>query len=104
MALRETILAADRRIGEGIKWNAPSFRTSEDFATFHLRARDKVQLILHFGAKKRADVAGVTIDDPESLLTWLAPDRATVTFRDADEVRQRSAAMTAILRQWIERV
>ena len=50
LALREIILGADPSIVEGIKWNAPSFRTSEYFATFHLRARDGVQLILHRGA------------------------------------------------------
>jgi hypothetical protein len=29
VALRQIILGADPRISEGIKWNAPSFRTSE---------------------------------------------------------------------------
>jgi hypothetical protein len=53
LALRQIILGAAPGIGEGIKWNAPSFQTSEYFATFHLRAKDCVQLILHLGAKKR---------------------------------------------------
>ncbi|MDH5829038.1 hypothetical protein QFW80_00675 [Luteimonas sp. M1R5S18] len=38
-ALRAAILAVDPSIAEGVKWNAPSFRTHEYFATFHLRAR-----------------------------------------------------------------
>ena len=49
LALRQIILGADPGIAEGIKWNAPSFRTSEWFATFQLRARDCVQVILHLG-------------------------------------------------------
>ena len=39
VALRRAILAADAGIAEGIKWNVPSFRTSEWFATMHLRAK-----------------------------------------------------------------
>jgi hypothetical protein len=36
LRVRKIFLAADPRIAKGIKWNAPSFRTSEYFATFHL--------------------------------------------------------------------
>jgi Domain of unknown function (DU1801) len=68
-AVRRIILAADKRIGEGIKWNAPSFHTGEYFATFNLRSTDSVELILHFGAKVRDIPArGLTIDDPAGLL------------------------------------
>jgi hypothetical protein len=64
---------------EDIKWNARSFRTSEHFATFHLRAQG--------GAKARdSAVSGIAVDDPESMLEWLAKDRAAVTFRDPNDV------------------
>ncbi|HST60569.1 MAG TPA: DUF1801 domain-containing protein, partial [Longimicrobium sp.] len=81
LALRRIILGADARIGEGIKWNAPSYRTSDWFATTHLRAKEGVHIIMHFGAKKRADFAPrAAIDDPESILEWLAADRAVAKF------------------------
>ena len=105
LALRQIILGADPSIREGIKWNAPSFRTSEHFATFHLRAKDGVQVILHFGAKKRADkAAGVTIADPESLLEWLATDRASVKFADLEDIDAKRSAIAAVVRQWIKHV
>lgn len=105
LALRRIILDADPRIGEGIKWNAPSFRTSEWFATFHLRARAGVQVILHFGARVRdRSGARAAIADPQGMLAWLAPDRASVTFRDAAEVEARRSAFAAVVRQWIEHV
>lgn len=105
LALRRMILDADPRISEGIKWNAPSFRTSEWFATFHLRAKAGVQVILHFGAKVRdRSAARAAIADPDGLLEWLAPDRATARFRDAAEVEARRSAFTAVIRQWIEHV
>jgi len=105
LALREVILAADPRIGEGVKWNAPSFRTSEHFATMHLRAKDGVQLILHFGAKKRERaIDPATIADPESLLVWLGEDRASLTVRDLEEIEAKRSALTRLIQQWIEQV
>lgn len=105
LALREVVLAADPSIAEGIKWNTLSFRTAEYFATLHLRAKTGFGLVMHFGAKKRdISTTGVAIDDPDSLLQWLAKDRAMVTFRDADDVAARATAFAAILRQWITHV
>ena len=47
---------ADPAIAAGIKWNAPSFRLTEWFATLNVRSQDAVQIILHLGAKSRDDV------------------------------------------------
>jgi hypothetical protein len=103
LALRRIILGADPRIAEGIKWNAPSFRTDEYFATFHLRAKEGVQIILHLGAKKRDDLAsGIEIPDPESLLEWLATDRASVRFRDMKDIDTKGSAFVSVIRQWIQ--
>lgn len=103
LVLRRQILEADPSIAEGIKWNAPSFRTTEYFATMHLRAQEGVQIILHLGAKRRAPAAARTaVADPESLLTWLGEDRASVLFHDQAEIEARRSAFTAILRDWIQ--
>ena len=105
LALRQIILGADPGISEGIKWNAPSFRTSQDFATMHLRAKDGVQVILHMGAKTRdTSTSGVAIDDPESLLEWLAKDRASVKFCDLKDVEAKRSAFVNIVCQWIKYV
>ncbi|MEW5930170.1 MAG: DUF1801 domain-containing protein [Gemmatimonadota bacterium] len=103
LALRRVILGADPAIAEGIKWNAPSFRTSEWFATFHLRAKDGVQVILHLGAKKRDAPAPATAD-PESLLERLGADRASVKFRGLADVEARGPAFAAVVREWIQHV
>ncbi|HEU4881205.1 MAG TPA: DUF1801 domain-containing protein [Longimicrobium sp.] len=105
LALRRIILGADPGIAEGIKWNAPSFRTSEWFATFHLRAKAGVQIILHFGAKVR-DKSGAraAIADPESILTWLGDDRASAKFRDLEDVDASESAFAAVIREWIRHV
>ena len=102
IALRQIILAADPSIREGIKWNAPSFYTTEYFATFHLRAKDGVQLILHLGAKVRATATtGIEIPDSAGLLTWLAKDRATFTMPSVAAIDAQRAALTVLIQTWI---
>ena len=102
-ALRRIILGADPAIGEGIKWKVPSFRTTDYFATLHLRTKVGLGLILHLGAKVR-DTPAVPVEDPEGLLTWLARDRALITFADLEEIQARQVALVALIRQWIRAV
>ncbi|MBC7841490.1 MAG: DUF1801 domain-containing protein [Gemmatimonadaceae bacterium] len=101
-ALRQVILAADPSIADGVKWNAPSYRTTEYFATTHLRAKQGVGIILHLGAKVKATaVIGITIADPTGMLTWLAKDRAQATFTDLADIAARASVFQTLLRDWI---
>jgi len=104
-ALRAIVLGTGKSVAEGIKWNAPSFRTTEYFATTHLRAKRGIGLILHLGAKVR-DVPkdGLKIADPAQLLKWLGKDRAAIEFEDLAEIKRNKAALQAVLRQWIRHV
>jgi hypothetical protein len=99
-ALRTIVCSADPGISEGVKWNSPSYRTHEYFATTHLRAKSGTGLILHLGAKVR-DIESLEIADPEHLLTWLAKDRALLAVADLAEAKKRKAAIVAVLKQWI---
>lgn len=101
-ALRELILGTHPAIAEGIKWNAPSYRTHEYFATTNLRDRTGIGVILHLGAKVRNET--VTIDDPAGLLTWLGTDRASVSFAGMAGLRRDATAFRAIVAQWIAAV
>ncbi|MGK3961123.1 DUF1801 domain-containing protein [Sorangium sp. So ce118] len=102
VALRQIILGVSPAIREEIKWNAPSFRTTEHFATFNLRAKDRVRLILHLGAKvKDTATKGLEIADPAGLLEWLAKDRCLVTFSDGEDVQAKRAALESVLRSWL---
>ena len=102
LALRKLIRAADPEVGESVKWNAPSFYTSEHFATFQLRHRNGVQVVLHLGVKPRPDAAArARVADPAGLLEWRGPDRATVTFADLADVEAKHKPFSAVLQQWI---
>jgi len=102
-AIRRIIRGVDPSIVEGVKWNAPSFRTTEYFATTHLRAKSGVGVIFHLGAKVRK-TPSFRIDDPEGMLKWLGKDRAMVTFTGMNEIRAGKAALERIVRQWNKHV
>jgi hypothetical protein len=103
--VRALILDADPGVKEEIKWNAPSFYTVNHFATFHLRAKDGVQVVLHLGAKPRPDATVRTgLQDPAGLLVWKSADRATVTFRDAVHIQRDGHAFRLVVKQWLAHV
>jgi hypothetical protein len=100
--VRKLILGASPEIREGIKWNAPSFRTTDYFATFNLRTQDRIRLVLHMGAKAKATAkTGVKVADPKGLLEWLAKDRCLVTFTDLKDLQAKRTALKALVREWI---
>lgn len=100
--VRGWVLQCDPSIQEAVKWNAPSFRTSDFFATFHLRSEDAVELIFHTGAKAKASaVTGLGIEDPSQLVRWLAKDRGLVRLGNYDESLANRTAFEALVRSWI---
>ncbi len=100
--LRIILTSAHPSVREGVKWNAPSYYTTEHFATFHLRSKTSVQVVLHLGVKARPGVdMRARIDDPLGLLDWRGADRATIAFASEDDVRDKRDAFFAILRQWL---
>lgn len=64
-----------------------------------------MRILLHFGATVR-DKSGAraAIADPQSLLEWLADDRASARFRDLRDVDANRSAFADVIRQWIEHV
>lgn len=108
-ALRATIRAVSPRIDEEVKWNSPSFYTSDHFATINIgrktkaRPDDHIMVILHRGAKAMpATTPELAIKDPTSLLEPLGRDRYAISFRSLNEVRAKSPHLQAIIRQWIK--
>jgi hypothetical protein len=100
LRLRGAILAADPRLVERIKWNAPSFGLgADDLVTMRLAPRDAFQLVFHRGVAK---VAGaVEVADPEALLAWRAPDRAVLDVRTSARAAELEPAIVALVRAWL---
>lgn len=49
--IRGIVLAADPRMGECIKWQAPTFTYRGNLASFYRKSRQNASLIFHQGAK-----------------------------------------------------
>jgi uncharacterized protein YdhG (YjbR/CyaY superfamily) len=51
MRIREIVLAADPRIEESIKWQAPTFSYNGNLASFYPKSKEHASLMFHTGAK-----------------------------------------------------
>ncbi|HRF82560.1 MAG TPA: DUF1801 domain-containing protein [Flavobacteriales bacterium] len=101
--LRTIILAADKSIEEGVKWNAASFKTEDWFATLNGPKHIKEpMLILHAGAKAKGLVLKDRIPDPLGLIKWLGNDRGQIIFKDTTDITTKQQALQAILMAWIK--
>jgi hypothetical protein len=103
-ALRELILNSDKSITEQIKWNGPSFCFGgDDRITFNLHKNDCVMLIFHCGAKGK-EVKGKEpiCKDATGLLEWLSNERAVIKIHSLDEMNEKKAKLTKVVKQWIK--
>ncbi|MCA9753429.1 MAG: DUF1801 domain-containing protein [Gemmatimonadetes bacterium] len=99
-AVRAIIRAADQKLVERIKWNAPSYGYDDDRITFRLHPKNVVHLVFHRGAKKRTD--SFTFEDETGLLDWLAGDRAVVKFDDMQDVRGKKTKLAKLVARWMK--
>jgi uncharacterized protein YdhG (YjbR/CyaY superfamily) len=53
--IREIVLAADKRIDECIKWQAPTFIYEGNLASFFPKSKEHASLMFHVGAKIPGD-------------------------------------------------
>lgn len=103
-ALREIILSANKDITEHIKWNGPSFCFGgDDRITFNLHRNDCILIVFHRGAKGK-EVKGKEplFKDSTGLLEWLSNERAVVKLYSLDEVTEKKAKLTKVVKQWIK--
>lgn len=102
--VRKAILGAHKAVSDGVKWNSLSFRTTEWFATVNLRSRDRVQLVLHLGAKAGKAADTDAIPDPKGLLEWKGKDRAIAMLGAGPKLKANLPALKAIIRAWLQYV
>lgn len=104
-ALRKVILQAVPGAEEDVKWNAPNFSLGgADFATLNLAAKDRVRLVLHLGANRRAPARRAVIPDPAALLEWRGTDRAIASFMTAADVTKHRASLRESLGAWVRQL
>jgi len=91
-AVREVILAADERVTEVIKWQAPTFVYKGNIASFFPKAKKHVTLMFHQGA---------SLDDPSGLLEGDGATSRSAKFTSAEDLAAKRAALEALIASWI---
>jgi hypothetical protein len=87
-----------------IKWNAPNFcYNGKDRLTIMLHKKDRVNLILHTGARPKEDKKAPHLytDDTE-LLEWNSNIRATISFIDLTDFLSKRNLFKKAVKRWIE--
>jgi hypothetical protein len=104
-ALRRMILAADREVGEEIKWNAPTFFYTGEMKpfnpkeykryiiVFNLYRKDCIRLVFPSGAKIK-DTTGLLEGD-------YADGRRLAMFSNMDEVESKGKALQQAIKKWL---
>jgi hypothetical protein len=91
--VRELILAADPRMGECIKWKAPTFTYKGNLASFFPRAKKHVSLMFHSGASFAAE---------HPILEGDGATARSIKFLDDADIVAKTPALQALVRAWCE--
>ena len=92
-AVRQAILAADARIGECIKWQAPTFTYKGNLASFFPKAKKHASLMFHKGAAIPGDFPSLEGDGKEAR---------SMKFADLDDLAAKSAELSAVVKAWCD--
>ena len=93
LAVRKVILAADRRIGETIKWQAPTFFYKGNLASFYPKSRAHVSLMFHAGAKIPGDFPSLEGTGEVSRV---------MKFLSAGDLKAKTAELRRIVKTWCD--
>ncbi|MEX2162339.1 MAG: DUF1801 domain-containing protein [Anaerolineales bacterium] len=91
--VREVLLAADDRLEEVIKWQAPTFTYKGNLASFNPRSKQHASLLFHTGAQ---------IPGKFPHLEGGGETARYMSFTSLGEVKARAKELTAIVKAWIK--
>jgi hypothetical protein len=92
LAVRQVVLAADPRVSETIKWQAPTFMYRGNIASFYPKATKHASLMFHTGA---------SLPDPTGLLEGEGATSRVAKFADRADLDAKTAALQDLVRAWI---
>src|SRR5688572_11517459 len=89
--IRAAVLAADARIGECIKWQAPTFTYRGNLASFFPKSKQHASLMFHVGAK---------IPGKYPRLEGTGGTSRVMKLRSVAEVTAAKRDITRLVRAW----
>lgn len=92
-AVRQTILKADKRIDETIKWQAPTFTYKGNLASFYPKSRGHVSLMFHVGAQIPGDFPSLEGTGDVSRV---------MKFADTADLKAKTPELKRLVKAWCE--
>jgi len=93
MRMRDIILDVDPRVGECIKWRAPTFTFEGNIASFFPKSKQHASLMFHQGA---------SIPGRHPILEGDADQGRSVKIGSVEEADRRAKELGDVIRAWIE--
>jgi hypothetical protein len=92
LAVRDVLLGTDGRLGETIKWKAPTFVYRGNLASFFPKSTKHVTLMFHTGA---------TLPDPYGILEGDGEVARSVKIRNHEDLAHKTTALRGLVTAWI---
>ncbi len=92
-AMRDAILAADARVTETIKWQAPTFVYNGNIASFFPKSKKHASLMFHKGAEIAGNFPNLTGDGKEAR---------SFKVSDLDDLATKQVELQNIIRAWCD--
>ena len=92
-AVRQTMLKADKRMGECIKWQAPTFTFKGDLASFYPKSKAHVSPMFHNGARIPGDFPS---------LEGTGDTSRVMKFLNAADLKAKSAELRRLVKAWCD--
>jgi hypothetical protein len=92
-AVRRAILKSDKRIGETIKWQAPTFAYKGNLASFYPKSKAHVSLMFHVGAQ---------IPGTFPSLEGTGDVSRVMKFADAADLRAKTPELKRLVKAWCD--
>ncbi|WP_165063347.1 DUF1801 domain-containing protein [Marisediminicola senii] len=99
-SLRNELLAVPG-VTESVKWNAPNYALTDDFATMNLRRPTAVQLILHTGARPKPDHPEIDVGPLAKWVRRADRNRLVATFTEAPITDNQLAQVRILIARWV---
>jgi hypothetical protein len=106
--LRKVILGADKSIGEGVYWNAPTFYYIGKMKSFE--PKEYKRYIVGFNFYKQDSIRliflrGADATDPKGLLTGDFKDKRKLTsFQNLEQVKKAEADLVKIIKDLVKKI
>jgi hypothetical protein len=104
-ALRNVILSVDKKIGERIRWNNPSFYYTGEMKPFDPKEYKREIIVFNLYKNRILLVfpGGAKVNDKSGLLEGDYKDGRRITiFKDMEDVKAKENALKTVIKEWLK--